>query len=77
MGVARIGAARASAFALLVPIIGVLSSVALLGEELGPMTLLGGLVVLIGLWLVERAGAQAPRPAAPSSVGTTEPRPAG
>ena len=56
LGVARIGAGRASAFALLVPIVGVLSSVALLGERLGPLTLLGGIVVLIGLWLVERPG---------------------
>jgi len=53
MGVARIGAARASAFALLVPVVGVLSSVALLNEELGPLTLVGGVVVLIGLWLIE------------------------
>jgi drug/metabolite transporter (DMT)-like permease len=56
LGVARIGAARASAFALLVPIVGVLTSVALLGEELGPTTLIGGAIVLAGLWLVEQAG---------------------
>ena len=56
MGVARIGAARASAFALLVPIIGVLTSVALLAEKLGPLTLVGGIVVLIGLWLIEHRG---------------------
>jgi drug/metabolite transporter (DMT)-like permease len=56
LGVARIGAARASAFALLVPVVGVLSSVALLGESLGPLTILGGVVVLIGLWLVEHRG---------------------
>jgi drug/metabolite transporter (DMT)-like permease len=61
LGVSRIGAARASAFALLVPIIGVLSSVALLGEELGPMTLVGGAIVLVGLWLIEHRGT-APRP---------------
>jgi len=53
LGVARIGVSRAAPFALLVPIIGVLSSVALLGEELGPLTVVGGAVVLIGLWLVE------------------------
>ena len=64
MGVARIGAARASAFALLVPIIGVLSSVALLDEELGPFTLLGGIIVLVGLWIVEHRGA----PRQPSSA---------
>ena len=64
LGVARIGAARASAFALLVPIVGVLSSVALLGERLGPTTLVGGVVVLGGLWLVEQAGHPAPTRAA-------------
>lgn len=58
MGVARIGAARASAFALLVPIIGVLSSVALLDERLGPMTVVGGAIVLLGLWLVEHRAAE-------------------
>ncbi|MCA1569153.1 MAG: EamA family transporter [Chloroflexi bacterium] len=46
---ARIGAACASAFALLVPIVGMLSSVALLGERLGPVTVVGGAIVLIGL----------------------------
>lgn len=71
LGMARIGAARASAFALLVPIVGVLSSVALLGERLGPGTLIGGLIVLVGLWLVERQG-HAPRPTrAPEAAEAT------
>ena len=61
LGVARIGAARASAFALLVPVVGVLSSVALLNETLGPMTLVGGVVVIVGLWLIEHRGAQPAR----------------
>jgi drug/metabolite transporter (DMT)-like permease len=65
LGVARIGASRASAFALLVPIVGVLSSVALLGERLGPTTLIGGVIVLFGLWLVEQAGHHAPQAPAP------------
>lgn len=56
LGVARIGAARASAFALLVPVVGVLSSVALLDESLGPLTLVGGVTVLAGLWLIEHRG---------------------
>ena len=59
LGVARIGAARASAFALLVPVVGVLSSVALLGETLGPLTLVGGAVVIVGLWLIEHREARA------------------
>lgn len=56
LGVARIGASRASAFALLVPVVGVLTSVAFLNEELGPTTVVGGAIVLIGLWLVEHGG---------------------
>ena len=57
LGVARIGAARASAFALLVPVVGVLSSVALLDETLGPLTIVGGAIVLVGLWLIEHRSA--------------------
>jgi drug/metabolite transporter (DMT)-like permease len=53
LGVARIGAARASAFALLVPVVGVLTSVVFLGDRIGPLTVVGGAVVLAGLWLVE------------------------
>ena len=64
LGVARIGAARASAFALLVPVVGVLSSVWLLGETIGPLTLLGGAVVIVGLWLIEHRGSDRPRRAA-------------
>lgn len=66
LGVARIGAARASAFALLVPVVGVLSSVLLLGEQLGPLTVIGGAIVLVGLWLVEHRGSS-PRPVPPAS----------
>lgn len=75
-GLARIGASRASAFALLVPIVGVLTSVALLGEELGPTTFVGGVVVLVGLWLVEQAGGHAPTPThvRPSSFRGERPR---
>jgi drug/metabolite transporter (DMT)-like permease len=64
LGVARIGAARASAFALLVPIVGVLSSVVLLGERLGPLTLVGGAIVLAGLWLIEHRGTHRETPPA-------------
>jgi drug/metabolite transporter (DMT)-like permease len=53
-GVQRIGAARASSFAFLVPIFGVVSSVTLLGERVSILTVLGGALVLVGLWLVQR-----------------------
>ena len=59
LGVARIGAARASAFALLVPVVGVVTSVVFLGERLGPLTLVGGAIVLAALWLIEHRGSHA------------------
>ena len=53
-GVKRIGAGPASAFAFLVPVIGVVSSVLLLDERLTGMMVAGSVLVLVGLWLVER-----------------------
>ncbi len=61
-GVSRIGAARAASFAFLIPIFGVASSVFMLGEHLAPLTGTGGVLVLLGLWFVQREPAvQAPR----------------
>jgi drug/metabolite transporter (DMT)-like permease len=54
-GVRLIGAARASSFALLVPIFGVLSSVVVLHEPLRATLAVGGAIVLGGLWLAESA----------------------
>jgi drug/metabolite transporter (DMT)-like permease len=71
LGVARIGAARASAFALLVPIVGVLTSVIVLGEELGPLTVIGGIIVLVGLWLIEHRGQPAAGPRLPRQTTTS------
>jgi drug/metabolite transporter (DMT)-like permease len=53
IGVARIGAARASAFTLLVPLFGVGLSVMLLAEQPSRATFAGGAVVLAGLWLIQ------------------------
>ena len=53
VGVARIGAARASAFTLLVPLFGVGLSVAFLGERPTLLAIAGGGVVLAGLWLIQ------------------------
>lgn len=69
-GVIRIGASRATAFALLVPIFGVLGSMIFLGEELGAATAVGGAAILAGLWLVqagpkEQAAAPTPETATP------------
>ena len=52
-GVRLIGAARASSFALLVPIFGVLSSVLVLHEPLRATLVVGGAIVIAGLWLAE------------------------
>jgi drug/metabolite transporter (DMT)-like permease len=53
-GVSRIGPARAAAFAMLVPIFGVLSSVVILDEALGPNLVVGGAAIIAGLWLIQR-----------------------
>ncbi len=57
VGVGRISASRAAAFALLVPIIGVVSSALLLHEPLTWLSLVGGVVVIAGLWLIQQRGA--------------------
>jgi drug/metabolite transporter (DMT)-like permease len=59
-GVRLLGAPAASAFALLVPIFGVLSSVLVLGERLRPTLALGGVIVLAGLWLAQTAQRERP-----------------
>jgi drug/metabolite transporter (DMT)-like permease len=65
-GVRTLGAARAAAFTLLVPVFGVSSSIAVLGEPLRAGLAVGGAIVLLGLWLVQRPRpAQAPAAAAP------------
>lgn len=58
-GIRRIGAPRASAFIVLVPLLGEVLSVWLLGESVGGFVIAGTGVVLGGLWLVQTA-----RPAA-------------
>lgn len=47
-GLERIGAARASILSMLEPVVTVLLSALLLGEGLGPLQLLGGLLVVAG-----------------------------
>jgi drug/metabolite transporter (DMT)-like permease len=64
-GIRRIGAPRASAFIVLVPLAGEVLSVWLLGEHVGPFIVLGTVVVLSGLWLVQTA-----RPRAAMREGT-------
>lgn len=62
-GIRRIGAPRASAFIVLVPLAGEVLSVWLLGEHLGPFIVAGSAVVLAGLWLVQTDRPARSRPA--------------
>jgi drug/metabolite transporter (DMT)-like permease len=66
-GVRLIGASAAAAFALLVPIFGVLSSVLVLGERLRPALAVGGTIVVVGLWLAQRG------PRADAAAGSAAP----
>jgi drug/metabolite transporter (DMT)-like permease len=54
-GIRRIGAPRASAFIVLVPLLGELLTSWLLGEQLGAFIIVGTTLVLAGLWLVQTA----------------------
>jgi drug/metabolite transporter (DMT)-like permease len=68
-GIRRIGAARASAFIVLVPLLGVVLTSSLLGEEASAFLVVGTAIVLAGLWLVQTAR---PRPLrAPAGAITT------
>lgn len=53
LGVQRIGAARASAYSVLIPLFGVSMTVTILGEPFEPISLLGAAIVIAGLWLTQ------------------------
>ena len=55
-GIRRVGPSRASAFMFLIPILGVMFSVLLLGDAVTPATLAAGALILLGLWLVQGGG---------------------
>jgi drug/metabolite transporter (DMT)-like permease len=64
-GIRRIGAPRASAFIVLVPLLGEVLAFWLLGEEVSGFMVGGTAAVLAGLWLVQTARAPTPRPTTP------------
>ena len=66
LGMQRLGAARAAAYSVLIPLFGVAATTALLGESLEPIALVGATVVFGGLWLM-----QAQAPAQPERVRPT------
>ena len=53
-GINQIGVTRAASFVLLIPVFGVSLAALVLGERVSVMTLAGGALVLLGLWLVQR-----------------------
>ncbi len=53
LGVQGLGAARASAYAVLIPLFGVSLTVPILGEPFSPVSLVGAGIVIAGLWLTQ------------------------
>lgn len=53
LGVQLLGAARAAAYSVLIPLFGVAATVTLLGETLEPIAILGAAIVIGGLWLMQ------------------------
>ena len=53
-GVSRIGANRVLVYQYLITLVGVLSGAVLLGENLGADKLLGGAIILVGVYLARR-----------------------
>ena len=74
LGVEKIGSARASAYAVLIPLFGVAATVTVLGEPIEPIALAGAALVIAGLRMLQAGGAAAASPAergAPSAEGRT------
>jgi drug/metabolite transporter (DMT)-like permease len=71
-GVRRLGASRASAYTVLIPLFGVSLAVLVLGEPATPLALVGAAIVIAGLVVTQWAGQ--PEPAAATA---TDPTPAG
>jgi len=53
-GLAKIQASQIGAFLYIEPLVTMLIASALLGEHIQGITLLGGLIILTGVWLVTR-----------------------
>jgi drug/metabolite transporter (DMT)-like permease len=52
-GMKRLGVSRSAAFALMIPVMGTLQAVLILGEHVAGTAALGAAVVLVGIWLVQ------------------------
>jgi drug/metabolite transporter (DMT)-like permease len=69
LGVERIGSARASAYAVLIPLFGVAATVTVLREPIEPVALAGAALVVLGLRMMQ-SGAQHPSGSARPEVGS-------
>ena len=63
LGVEMIGSARASAYAVLIPLFGVAATVTILGEPIEPIALVGAALVVTGLVLMQTRERLEPRQA--------------
>ena len=52
-GMRRLGVSRSAAFALMIPVFGMLQAMLVLGEHVAATALIGATVVLVGIWLVQ------------------------
>jgi len=68
LGVEMIGSARASAYAVLIPLFGVAATVTILREPIEPIALAGAVVVIIGLRLLQSGALQSSPVAAPAAA---------
>jgi DME family drug/metabolite transporter len=56
IGLARIGALRSAVITNLQPVVSIVAAFLLFGEILTPVQLIGGAMVLAGIWLMQWAG---------------------
>ena len=61
MATGRLGATRASATTFLMPPVALLLGVVVRGEQVAPLSVLGGVVCIAGAWLLRHAQTEAPR----------------
>jgi drug/metabolite transporter (DMT)-like permease len=73
----RVGATKASATAFLIPPVALLLGVLVRGEHVATLSVAGGVVCLVGAWLMRRAqlehAVRAPAPAMPASASVSTP----
>jgi drug/metabolite transporter (DMT)-like permease len=52
-GMRRLGVSRSAAFALMIPVFGMIQAVVILGEHVAATAAIGAAIVLLGIWLVQ------------------------